>query len=229
MWLGREMTERRVFKTDAEVREYLRQRDEWESRHPVRLACGFCGWTGSRGDLPIQVGPVLLVDEKTGEQQEALPPEAWVLSCPRCGRDRVSQTQDRWTRLGEALREAELTPDDVTQLHEYLRASEADPTVEKVIADNPAFAPVISVTINNFGSDKWLTILTFLVSALIALGVGYWAHTDAQKTAPTTRPADEAVRFSDQDITKITTEVKANLNAEQERDRSQSGKHRSQP
>lgn len=163
---------------------------------------------------------MLLGTTEDGTVQEFSFMTGMEFTCPHCGEGRASIPEGLWRGLGEAVKASDLTADQLERFGRYLADAPTTITPEELADRFPDVAPVINFTVNNYGSDAWLTVLSLLVSVLIAVGVGYWAHTDAEKATGAARPTPEKpLHLTNEDIAKIATQVERDLRKQQARER----------
>jgi hypothetical protein len=155
--------------------------------------CGFCDWYGPH---PWQIQPV--TPEEAGAWQVRLNRASTV--CPRCRRPRL-ELVGLWDQFGNALREADLTAEEIELFADALATWPDEASPDELADKHPFAAPLIEEAKRSGGVEwkYWLTV------ALAALAM-YVAHRDADaqiEAAKTASPPTQTRNLNEEDIARI--------------------------
>jgi hypothetical protein len=145
--------------------EAMRERFRRAQADPPTALCGYCGWSGPAPNWGM--GPMIIGTEtSTGRQREIAAIAGAVYSCPRCGRERAEIEPGIWRGFGEAVREADLTAEELAAFGEYLAAAPPSLTPEDAEAAHPALAPLIRM-IADLRPAEWIALAGVVVAILM--------------------------------------------------------------
>lgn len=170
---------------------------------PPKAVCLRCGWTGTPNHTILRDehgDPALVVSQKP---------------CPICGAGTTTLDSPKRSLPVEiitAIREANLTGDELSAVGDAVRAAAQDVSPRELAEQVPAASKLITVA--SRAGENWLQLLALVVS-IVAIYIAHadtqQAHRDAEEALRVARQAQSTAELSDDEVREIADRISAAL------------------